>query len=245
MRFPAVATPDMGAPFEEVPQKEYLEAPLVRLPEAPRPPGDVASALEARLSCRAFSEREVELAKLACVLRFSYGTFGLVEFADTLYQERPVPSAGGLYPLEIYVLAVGVERLEPGIYHYHPTSHALEQVRARPLSRPYLATLFMGQPYAAAGAAIVVLTAVTERTLVKYGDRGYRYILFEAGHVAQNGQLASAAFGLATLSLGGFFDEEVAALLELEAEEEIPLYGFTIGYPLESQDRASARAPRL
>jgi SagB-type dehydrogenase family enzyme len=91
-------------------------------------------------------------------------------------------------------------------------------------------------------AVIVVLTTVLERSLWKYGDRGYRYQLLEAGHVAQNLNLVATALGLGSFNIGGFFDSDLANLLGLDIEEEIPLYGIALGTPF-TDDRTDLRQP--
>ncbi len=102
--------------------------------------------------------------------------------------------------------------------------------------------MFLGQPYLVQAAAIVVITAVVERSLWKYDDRGYRYIMLEAGHVAQNINLCAAGLGLASLNLGGFFDEDVMALLKLDPDRELVLYGIALGHS-EVADRLESRQP--
>jgi SagB-type dehydrogenase family enzyme len=110
------------------------------------------------------------------------------------------------------------------------------------LPRPLLGDLFMGQPYIGDAAAVIVLTTVLERTLWKYSDRGYRYILLEAGHVAQNLNLVASGLGLGALNLGGFFDANLAALLGLDPEAEVPLYGIAVGTPGD-EERNQRRQP--
>jgi SagB-type dehydrogenase family enzyme len=88
---------------------------------------------------------------------------------------------------------------------------------------------------------VVVITAVPGRSLWKYGDRGYRYLLLEAGHAAQNLNLAAVEAGLGCCNLGGFFDEELAGLLLVDTEEEMPLYAVAVGVPA-SSDRDEQRA---
>jgi SagB-type dehydrogenase family enzyme len=95
---------------------------------------------------------------------------------------------------------------------------------------------------AGSASAVVVLTAVVHRSLRKYGDRGYRHLLIEAGHVAQNLNLVAAAMSLGTLSLGGFFDQDLAALLDVSLEVEIPLYAVAVGIPA-VRDRVESRMP--
>ena len=79
---------------------------------------------------------------------------------------------------------------------------------------------------------IVFYASVLERSLWKYTDRGYRYVLFEAGHVAQNVNLVVESLGLGSLNLGGFLDDQIAALLELDMDEEVPLMELRSEFPL-------------
>jgi SagB-type dehydrogenase family enzyme len=223
------------APSPVPPFKEDCAAPAIRLP-APRPPSvSLADAIAGRFSCRRFAASPIGLGDLATLLATAYGVRGRVVLVEQEFLERPVPSGGGLYPLELYVLARNVDGLETGAFHYAALAHAVEPVRVLPLPEPFLAELFLGQPYAASGAAIVILTAVVERSLWKYGDRGYRYILLEAGHAAQNLNLMAIALGLGSCNLGGFFDDDLAGLLGLDDESEIPLYGIALGVPAPGQ----------
>jgi SagB-type dehydrogenase family enzyme len=181
------------------------------------------------------------LEQLGSMLHAAYGVVEVSELGALEFAERPVPSGGGLYPLELYVIAGRVDGLAPGVYHYVPVVRLLEQLRDGLVPRTLLTYLFMGQGYLAKASAVVVTTAVWERSLAKYGDRGYRYVLFEAGHVAQNLDLAAVALGLGALNLGGFFDDELARLLTLDVEEEMPLYATAVGVPT-SDAKAEQRA---
>src|SRR5690606_23135887 len=160
------------------------------------------------------------------------GVIGSVDLGSE-FLERPVPSGGGLYPLELYVLAQAVDGLDGGVYHYAPLGHLLEVVHDHPLPSLLSYELFLGQPYLAHAGALVVVTAVLERSLWKYEDRGYRYVLLEAGHVAQNMSLVAAALGLGCLSLGCFLGVDVEALLRVDRVEEPPLDGIAVGEAVE------------
>ncbi|MFN2606683.1 MAG: SagB/ThcOx family dehydrogenase [Acidimicrobiales bacterium] len=224
------------------PPKEYLHAPLLPLPAAALPDVALADALAARLSCRRFTADGLAPEQLAAVLGAGYGVAGRVLLGRAELLERPVPSGGGLYPLELYVLVRAVPGLSPGAYHYAPQHHGLEDLGTGPIPPAVLSRLFLGQPYLAAAAAMVVITAVLSRSLDKYGDRGYRYVLFEAGHVAQNLNLAAAACGLGACNAGGFFDAHLGDLLGLDPDQEVPLYGVAVGRPA-SADRTDVRSP--
>lgn len=221
---------------------EHVEAPLIPLPPPDLPPATLGEAIARRATCRRFAAAEVDLTAVATLLASAYGARGRTTFGDLEFIERPVPSGGGLYPLELYLLADRVTALEPGVYHYAVLAHGLEQIRALRMPRRLVTDLFMAQPYAAAAAFVVVIAAAVDRTLWKYGDRGYRYILLEAGHVAQNLNLVASALGLGSLNLGGFFDDDLGALLGVSAQEELPLYGVAVGAP-DGDDVVALRQP--
>jgi SagB-type dehydrogenase family enzyme len=223
--------------------KEYLDGTLVPLPQPTLPDVSLDRLLRERASCRRFAATPIGVAELGALLFAAYGTTGSVSLGPLEQVNRTVPSGGGLYPLELYVLILNATGVAPGIYHYQPLHHGLEPIRTGSLPRTYLAELFMGQPYVPEAACLLVTTAIVNRSMWKYEDRGYRYILFEAGHVAQNLGLTAAALGLAALHLGGFFDFDLAHLLEVDHDLEVPLYVTAIG-AAETNDPALVREPR-
>jgi SagB-type dehydrogenase family enzyme len=232
----------VNAPAGETPQfKEDVDAPVIELDAPSLPQAALDHVLRTRSSCRRFSGAPIERAELGTLLHAAYGVLDTIDLAGE-FCVRPVPSGGGLYPLELYVLVQSVSDLSGGVYHYVPLGHRLEVVRPDPLPSHLTSELFLGQPYLVRAAAIVVLTAVVQRSLWKYEDRGYRYMLLEAGHVAQNLNLAAAAGGLASLNLGGFFDEDAMALLKLDPDREIVLYGVALGKP-STADPVESRRP--
>lgn len=220
---------------------EHLDVPLLRLPPPAGLSVPLGTALQQRLSCRAFSSDPLPLGDLATMLWAAYGATGLIQLGPLETAERTVPSGGGLYPLELYVLVRAVSGVVPGVHHYVPLHQGLEALRDNAVPRAFVEYLFMGQPYAAEASAVVVVTGVPERSLCKYGDRGYRYMLLEAGHCLQNLNLAATVLGRGSCNLGGFFDDELAALLRADVEEEIPLYAAALGTPAVS-DRVAQRA---
>lgn len=219
--------------------KRYSTATLVNLP-APEPVTmPLGAAIAERASCRCFAHRPLTAAQLGAILKAAYGVYGEAPAGETSLRERPVPSAGGCYPLEVYVLLWNVEGIPPGTYHYEPLQHALECLQAKPPTSK-ISSLFLDQPYLADAGALIILTAVVERQLIRYVDRGYRYLLIEAGHVAQNVGLVANALDVGCLNLGGFLDDAVAALLDLEQDCEVALYGIALGTRA-TQDRVKGR----
>lgn len=225
------------------PFKEYLDRPPITLPTPRLPVTPFAQLLRERCSCRRFASQPLRSSQLSAVLLAAYGTFETVRLGPLEQVNRPVPSGGGLYPLELYAVILHCDDVRPGIYHFNPLHHALEEIKPGAPPPVFVSELFMTQPYVAEASCLLVTTTVVGRSMWKYEDRGYRYILFEAGHVAQNIALAAAAVGLGSLHLGGFFDLDLAALLELDPETEVPLYVTAIGAP-ETDDRVQLREPR-
>jgi SagB-type dehydrogenase family enzyme len=222
--------------------KEMVDRPAVPLPPPAAPLGELGEAIRGRFSCRRFAGDSVSLPDAAALLYWSYGKLDVCHPFGTDLVHRPVPSGGGLYPLEQYVIAQRIAGLAPGIYHYNVLGHSLECVDAGAMPAQALAGLFLWQPYVAQSAFVIVLTAIFDRSLWKYRDRGYRYLLLEAGHVAQNANLVATALGQGSLNLGGFFDADMAGILNLDLEEEAPLYAVAIGQP-EKGDADVLRAP--
>ena len=140
---------------------------------------------------------------------------------------RTAPSAGALYPLELYLVAGNVDNLTPGIYKYKPVENDLTLVKEGDV-RAGLATASLGQRSVADGAVDIVIAAAYERTTVKYGIRGERYVHMEAGHVAQNICLQATALNLGLVTVGAFDDAAVAKIIGM-SQDETPLYVMPVG----------------
>jgi SagB-type dehydrogenase family enzyme len=132
---------------------------------------------------------------------------------------RTAPSAGGLYPLELYVVAGEVAGFQPGIYHYRVGRHLLALFAAGD-RRADLASATLGQEWVALAPAVIVIAAAYGRTTAKYGDRGRRYVHMEVGHAAQNACLQATALGLGCAVVGVFDDRDVKRLIGLPPREE-------------------------
>jgi SagB-type dehydrogenase family enzyme len=140
-----------------------------------------------------------------------------------------VPSGGALYPLDVYVAAPAVTGLEEErLHHFDPLRSCLEVLG--PVDRGQLAALTPYPELVATASAVVFVTATFWRSRFKYGQRGYRFALLEAGHVAQNVLLAATALGLASVPLGGFFDRQVNGLLGVDGLHEAALYVIPVGH---------------
>lgn len=196
------------------------ELPSRELPPPRQPRCSLWRALDSRRSRRDFHGSALPRRALATLLDAGYGMRSA--------NRRTVPSGGALYPLELHVAAHSVESVDAGVYRYDPHRHALEELAPQdPWPRLEAACPFPGLLDGAAAALLVL--AVFGRTRFKYGQRGYRFALLEAGHVVQNVVLAATALDLPALPLGGFYDAQVDTLLDADGVEESVVYGVVLG----------------
>lgn len=179
-------------------------------------------ALRRRCSIRDFSDMALTLGEVSQLLWAAQG----VTHGDGL---RTAPSAGALFPLEVYVAAGRVRGIDGGVYKYRPAAQQLTGINPEDM-RPALAAAALDQPCVSGCAALLVFSAVTERTTRKYGERGTRYVHMEAGHAAQNAFLQATALGIGAVMVGAFDDERVRRLMAM-AEGEHPLYLMPFGRP--------------
>jgi SagB-type dehydrogenase family enzyme len=203
------------------------EGGTVALPD-PSLDGEVGveQALAERRSVREFASGPLPLAAVSQLLWAAQG----ITHPTGL---RTAPSAGALYPLEVYLVAGAVSEVVPGVYHYDPQRHRLVLARAGD-ARAELAEAALQQEWLAQAPATVVLAADFERTARKYGERARRYVHMEVGHAAQNLYLQATALGLGTTMVGAFRDGEVARTLGLP-EKARPLGLLPVGKPLRPQ----------
>lgn len=194
---------------------------LIRLPKAETNLGHpLELLLSRRRSVRDFSAQPLALAQVACLL---WAAQGITDPRGL----RTAPSAGALYPLELYLVAGAVTGLEPGSYRYLPRDGSIERVLAGD-QRAALAAAALGQSWLADAAVTLVFAARHGRTTGKYGQRGIQYVHIEAGHAAQNVLLTAVALNLGAAVVGAFDDKHVAAVLGL-SKAETPLYLLPIG----------------
>lgn len=185
----------------------------------------IEEAIAQRRSVRNFSGGPISLQALSQILWAAQG------ITDTLNKFRSAPSAGALYPLEIYVVVSNVFDLSQGIYKYKPEGHKLILMKTGDF-RQELMKEALWQDWISQSSVVLVFAAVYERTTWKYGKRGIQYVHMEVGHSAQNVCLQVTALGLGTTTVGAFNDEGVKKVLGLDTNE-VPLYILPIGLKLE------------
>ena len=176
--------------------------------------------LHERRSVRQYKNLSLALSDLSQLLWAAQGISGTGG-------KRTAPSAGALYPLEVFVVAGNVDGLSAGVYQYNPHQHTLGLI-AEGDARQELAKAALGQSAIKSAPAVLVIAAVYDRTTGKYGERGIRYVHMEAGHAAQNVSLQAVSLGLGTVVIGAFHDGQVRLVLHLPAQQQ-PLSIIPIG----------------
>lgn len=191
---------------------------VIRLP-GPQAKGTLSleESIAKRRSLRSFAREPLTVEQIGQLL---WATQGIT---DTIEGLRSAPSAGALYPLEIFIV------LPVGVYHYEPFRHILKRTVAGDV-RPVLQRAALDQEAVGHAPAVFVIAAVFERTAHKYGVRANRYVYLEAGHACQNLLLQAAVKGLGGVPVGAFEDDEVARLLKYTKELK-PIYLVPVGHP--------------
>ena len=212
---------------ESLPFEGYPAVPLPR--ETAPLKLSLADAITTRVSVRDMRPSQLTLKQAGTLLRHAYGVTreGSGSFPRSL---RVVPSGGALYPLEIFFHSARIKGLRAGLYHYNPSESRVRLLREGDETRR-IAKAMVQTEVALNAALIVFITAFFERSVFKYKDRGYRFVLLEAGHVAQNLNLVSNALGLGALNIGGFFDREIDDFLGLDGVTHSTIYMVAIGKP--------------
>lgn len=200
-------------------QKEWL---------LPRPSSkgktSVEEAIFQRKACRTYQKTPLSLEEISQLLWAAAGK----TIDGITGPTRSHPSAGGLYPVEIYLVAGNILSLPQGIYHYQWWNHSLFLLKEGDF-RPILSQMALGQQALVSAPVVCIFTAVYERTTKKYGKRGERYVPLDIGASAQNMSLQAEAIGLGSVWIGAFDEEKVKKLLETQDRE--PLLLLPLGKP--------------
>jgi SagB-type dehydrogenase family enzyme len=180
--------------------------------------------IKRRRTIRSFASRGITLKDFSQML---WAAQGIIEEGGF---RRSVPSGGALYPLDVYAVVgeSGVQEIESGVYHYEPRTHEITLVKEGDLRRE-LAKAALGQRWMAGAPVSLIVTAEYKRSSSKYGERGVRYSMIEAGHVGQNIFLQAEALGLGAGIVGAFHDQEVIWVAKLNQGHE-PLLIMPVGF---------------
>jgi len=219
----------IGDIFRKKPKKppQYKSYPNAKKIELPKPKYSgmtVEEALEKRRSIRNYSTKPISKEQLSQLLFAAQGVTGKM-YGKAL---RTAPSAGALYPFEVYVVVNNVQDLPRGIYHYSVLDHAIELVKAGDF-RDQVTDAGMKQETLGKAAATFILSAIFDRVRHNYGERGMRYVYMEAGHISQNIYLQATSLGLGSVCAGAFLDEKVNQLIDVDGQKEAVIYLHPVG----------------
>ncbi len=206
--------------------KVYPQAKKIKLPQPKHRGLYLEQAIAKRRSVRNYSAEPIDLAQLSQLLFAAQGVTGKAHGQNL----RTAPSAGALYPFEIYIVVNNVRDLPKGIYHYAVADHALELIKAGNFSSR-IVKAGLDQDTLGKSAVTFILAAVFDRTRCKYGERGFRYVYMEAGHISQNICLQTVSLGLGSVTIGAFWDDEVNKLIDIDERNEAVIYLHPVGKP--------------
>lgn len=202
-QYPGAKAYDLNPYGQSAPQKSLLES------------------LTQRRSVREYDkEYKISLNELALLLFQSYGITAKSKIKmfdlDGHIGMRNVPSGGALYPLEIYV-AILNSHIDSGLYHYRIDNNSLELVKEGLFTKQLL-RMIHAEPYVelSAASAVIFTTGLIERLIIKYGDRGYRFLMIEVGMVGQTISLLAESVNLGSCMLGGFYDDKLNDFLGID-----------------------------
>jgi len=206
---------------------EIISLPAIgtlKMPEMP-----LAKAIEQRRSVRKYSAVPLKQEELSFLL---WASSWARDFRSTEQMEitfRNVPSAGSRHPLETFLDIRRVEGIKPGLYYYHPVKHCLILYDDSPEIATKIYEGCMFQEMIPTAAVNFILTAVPYRTVWRYGQRGYRYLYLDAGHIGQNIHLAAEAIDAGACMIGAFLDEAMNDAIGLDGIDEFVIYIASVG----------------
>jgi SagB-type dehydrogenase family enzyme len=205
--------------------KQYPDAPKVELPPA-RPLNNcpMHDALRNRKSSRDFTDVAISTQSLSYLLWASTG----ISRKEHGYEFRAAPSAGALYPIETYLCINSVQAISPGIYHYCVKGHYLELLKPGNCAAE-VARAALDQEMCRAAAVVFIWTAIFQRSEWKYGQRAYRYVYLDAGHIAENLALAATSLDLGSCPIAALYDDEVNSIIGADGTQESVVYMTVVG----------------
>ena len=202
--------------------KSYPRFDEVPLPKPQLRTKSLEVSLRERKSTRAFSSRKLSIQQISTLLYYSAG------ISPDRKDRRFYPSGGYRYPVEIYLLSLN-SQLKKGIYHYYVPNHSLERIFENKKFEIKKTFTPFNLTWISQASVIIVMTAVIGRSYIKYGDRAYKFIHLEAGHIGQNMYLISSALGMGCCAIGGQVDSYIAKTLDLDETHEPIIYSMAVG----------------
>jgi SagB-type dehydrogenase family enzyme len=208
--------PDPRARIIDLPRPESLDIPKLNL----------QAAIERRRSIRSYLREPITLEELSFLL---WCTQGVQRIHGNQATFRTVPSAGARHAFETYLLINDGEGLEPGLYRFLALTHRLQQVDMDPAVASRITSACFDQQFILRGGVVFIWTAVPYRMTWRYGERGYRDLHLDAGHVCQNLYLAAEATGCGTCAIAAFDDDDMNAILGINGYDQFVIYLAVVG----------------
>jgi len=182
---------------------------------------DIASVINLRKSIRSYQQIAISLSELSYLL---WCTQGVKEVISDIATKRTVPSAGARHALETTLLVNRVDGLKPGLYRYLSLEHQLGISKIDDYISDEIVKASFGQDFIKNSAVTFIWTAVIYRMKWRYGERAYRYIFLDAGHVAQNLYLSAESIGCGACAIAAFSDDEMSRILNIDGKEQFVIY---------------------
>jgi SagB-type dehydrogenase family enzyme len=205
--------------------KTYPHHKIIPLPQPKAStPCTLDEVLKKRKSIRYFSTKPITKSQLSYLLWASTG----IQRREGNVDYRTAPSAGALYPIETYLVINNVKDLPRGVYHYHIPDHILEELKNGDFGAA-IAQAALHQDMCYDAAVVFIWTAIFNRSKCKYGQRAYRYIYLDTGHIAQNLALSAVSLDLGSCQIGALFDDEVNQIIDVDGKEESTIYLSAVG----------------
>lgn len=214
--------------------KTYPSARKIKFEEIMSRKDEFVRLLLNRKSRRRFSDMGIKLEVLGQLLSLSFGLNHRNEYG---VQFRTYASAGARFPVEVYPIVLNSDEMEAGIYHYNVIDNSIELITGGHFEDA-IKEFYANQDTISMAPCYIMFSMIYERTMNKYGERGYRFIYLDAGHMGQNLYLVSEYLGLSAVAMGGgmFDDTTIDNLLKINSYEESFFYGFAIGNPQERDE---------
>jgi SagB-type dehydrogenase family enzyme len=207
------------------PYKTYPKASKIELPPPTQAPKtSLHDSLQNRKSIRTYQNTPLTPEQLSYLLWSSTG----IQRVEHGFVYRTSPSAGALYPIETYLIINNIKQIPLGIYHYNIQHHYLEKLKTGDY-RQHIAHAALDQSMCATAATVFIWTTIINRSKWKYGQRAYRYIYLDCGHIAQNLALSATSLGLGSCQIAALYDDEINQLIDIDGITESVVYLSSIG----------------
>lgn len=205
--------------------KDYPNSQIIQLSDiTPISDTPLYDVLKKRKSVRDYNNKSINKESLSYLLWASTG----ISRKEGGYEFRTVPSAGALYPIETYLVINNVNEIDPGVYHYNIQNHFLELLKEGDYAVE-TAKAALGQKMCIEAPVVFIWTAIFQRMKWKYGQRAYRYVYLDAGHIAENLALSATSLGLGSCQIGALYDDEVNQVIDVDGAEEGVIYMSVVG----------------